>query len=181
MYADVGVGISPSKIVLTLEGGKAQELDLLAFNSGDDLLEVSLTADGEIAPFTTIDLQKVIMEPEPKPHKLPIKNGKPFKVIIRPPSKSVITKYTGVIAVTGSPTGDSQFGGSVSVAAQIELTVTPPKSFLSYITTTHLLIAGIIVLIIIAVFLLKKAGLKFSFDKKQPTQQQQPQQSPPPK
>ncbi|MBI4739171.1 hypothetical protein HY772_06465 [Candidatus Woesearchaeota archaeon] len=166
VHAAVGVGISPSKIVLQIEGGKMQEIDLLVFNSGDSPLEISLSSEGDIVKFTEIEPKSVVLEPEPQPHALPIKNGRTFIVKFTPPAMGEVKKYTGTISATGKPAAGSQFGGSVGVATQVELIVTPPASIFAFITTTHLIIAGIIILIIIIILLLKKSGFRLKIEKK---------------
>lgn len=165
-YASVGVGISPSKVVLQVEGGKVQEIDLLIFNSGDIPLEISLSSEGDIAKFTQIEPGSVIVEPEPQPHALPIKNGKTFIVKFTPPATGEVKKYTGTISATGSPTAGSQFGGSVGVATRVELMVTPTKSIFAFITTEYLIIAGAIILLIIIILLLRRAGFRLKFERK---------------
>ena len=167
VYAAVGVGVSPSKIVLQIEGGKPQEIDFLVFNSGDSPLEISLSSEGDIAEFTEIEPKSVVVEPEPQPHELPIKNGKTFMVKFTPPATGEVRKYIGTISATGNPSAGSRFGGSVSVAAQVELTVTPSASIFAFITTTHLIIAGMIILLTTIVLLLKKSGLKLKLEKKE--------------
>lgn len=165
VYADVGVGISPSKIVLQIEGGSFKELDLLIFNSGDDAMDISFNIEGEIAKFTTFDQKSILVEPEPKPHTLPIKNGKKLIVKFIPPVSKETKKYIGSISATGTPTSDSQFGGSVGVASQVELIVTPTSSIFEFISFNHLIFIGIFLLLVILILVLKKAGLKIKFEK----------------
>ncbi len=165
-YADVGVGLSPSRVVLEVEGGKTQQIDLLVFNSGDYLMEVGLSSEGDIADFTEIEPTSIIIEPEPKPQALPIKNGKTFIVKFKPPATRESKTYTGTISATGKPTGGSSFGGSVGVATKVELIVTPTVSMFAFITTTHILVAGIIILLIIIILLFRKAGFRFKIEKK---------------
>jgi len=163
--ADVGVGISPSKFLLEMPGGKTQQHEILIFNPGDGPLKVSLNIEGEIAEFTTVSPESEVLSPEPIPHERPIKNGKKFIVKFSPPASRFVKTYTGSISATGGPSG-GQFGGNVGVATIVELTVTPPRSFLDYITKTHVIIAGMIILFILLLVVLRKAGLKISFDKK---------------
>ncbi|MDP3741963.1 MAG: hypothetical protein Q8R15_01475, partial [Candidatus Micrarchaeota archaeon] len=66
--ADVGIGVSPSRIVMQVEGGQTQEVQLLFFNTGDDSIQVSVGIDGSIAPFTQVFPAIETVEPEPKPH-----------------------------------------------------------------------------------------------------------------
>ena len=165
-YADVGVGLSPSRVVLEVEGGKTQQIDLLVFNSGDYPMEISLNSEGDIADFTEIEPKSITVEPEPKPQSLPIKNGKTFIVRFKPPATREKKTYEGTISATGKPTGGSSFGGSVGVATKVELIVTPTVSMFAFITITHILIAGIIILLIIIILLLRKAGFSFKIEKK---------------
>lgn len=165
-YADVGIGVSPSKIVLQVEGGKTQEISLLVFNSGDNSMEISVTSEGEIEKFTQIEPNSIVVEPEPKPHVLPIKNGKSFVVRFTPPATSDTKKYTGTISATGSPGAGSQFGGSVGVATQVELIVTPTTSIFAFLTATHIIAICAIVALIIIVLLLRRAGLIIQFKRK---------------
>ena len=164
--AEVGVGISPSRAVLQIEGGKTQDLSLLVFDSGDGQIKISMSAEGSIADFTKFNFNNVVLEPEPKPHALPIKNGKNIIATFSPPVTSETKKYVGTIAASGSPAGNSQFGGGVGVAAQIEITVTPTQSVLAFIPPLYFFILLIIILIIAIVFLLKRAGFELKLERK---------------
>lgn len=165
--AEVGVGISPSKMIIQVEGGKTSiPYELLIFNTGDYNMEISLSVDGEIAGMTKIEPENAIISPEPKPHELPIKNGKTFIVTFKPPATNKDVVYTGSISAVGSPTAGSQFGGGVGVAAQIELRVTPTKSIFARIPKIYYFILAAIIILILIVYLLKKAGLNISFKKK---------------
>src|SRR3989338_9394761 len=165
VYADVGVGVSPSKTVIQVEGGEVHELTLLVFNSGDDPLEITLSTEGNIASFTTVETKKILVDPEPKPHELPIKNGKEVKVRMKPPATSKPVTYTGTINAVGSVATGQQFGGSVGVATQIEVQVTPSKSFWAFVTTTHLLIGAILLVLLALFLLLRRMGLHIRFEK----------------
>lgn len=162
--ADVGVGISPSKFVLQMEGGRPQTHEFVVFNPGDAPLEIAISIDGEIAEFTTVEPSHAIIEPEPQPHERPIKNSRNFVVTFNPPASRTAKTYKGSIAATGGPSG-GQFGGNVGVATLVELTALPPKSIFDYLTTTHWIIIGFIILLIILIILLKRAGLKVRFEK----------------
>jgi hypothetical protein len=163
--ADVGVGISPSKVALQVEGGKTQQLELIVFNTGDNDMKISLIADGDIATFTKIEPLSETIKPEPKPHSLPIKNGKTFVVTFSPGITSSEKKYMGSMSAVGSPSEGSQFGGNVAVASQIELLVSPSSFFANLLSTKNLIILGIIVLIIIIIILLKRSGFRIEFKK----------------
>src|SRR3989344_5269773 len=156
-YGDVGVGISPSKMIFEIEAGKSQQLDILVYNTGDNLLDVTMEVDGEIQSFTKIEKNSFTIEPEPKPHEFPIKNGVHTTAVFSPPGNLKPKTYKGMIAAGGGPYG-SQFGGRVSVASQIEIIVRAPKSIFSYITTTHLLIVGIVILLALIIWFLKRMG-----------------------
>ena len=102
-YAAVGVGISPSKMVLELESGQTKTVDLLVFNTGDNSMEISMSVEGDIKQFTQITPEKLPVAPEPKPHALPIKNGQSFTITFTAPAGTAAGKYTGTIAAPGSP------------------------------------------------------------------------------
>ena len=171
VYGDVGVGISPSKMILEIEAGKSQQLDILVYNTGDNTLDVTMDIDGEIQSFTKIEKNRFTIEPEPKPHEFPIKNGVHTTAVFSPPGGLKPKTYKGMISAGGGPYG-GQFGGRVSVASQIEIIVRAPKSIFSYITTTHLLIVGIVILLALIIWFLKRMGLKFRFEKDPPSLQQ---------
>ena len=148
VLADVGVGISPTKIVLNMESGKSQQVDFLMFNSGDSPLNVNVNLEGDIAKIGTVSgvSGNDVIQPEPLPHQLPIKNGKTFSVTFSPSMAFFEKKYSGTISVSGSPVDGSQFGGSVGVAAQADITVTPSAS-------SKAVLYGAIVLVVIIAFL----------------------------
>lgn len=164
--AAVGVGLSPSRVNLQVVGGEMLELDLLVFNTGDSTMDLGIVVEGAIKDFTVVDLSSLSIDPEPKPHELPIKNGRTFNVKFNPPVSRKIVTYTGTIVAVSGTSGESQFGGSVGVATQVILTVVPPKSFFDYIELIHLIIAGFIIAIIVVIVLLKKSGFTIKFEKK---------------
>jgi hypothetical protein len=161
--ADVGVGISPSKAVEQIEGGQEREIEFLVFNTGTDDIFITLSVAGDIAKFVTIEKVSDTISPEPIPHKLPIKNGKVFLVKLSPPATSNEKTYEGTISAIGSPSASSQFGGSVGVASQVQIIVTPTKTFLSYLTITHYIIIAAIVVMAFLIWFLRRAGFKVSF------------------
>ncbi len=166
IYADFGVGISPTRIVIEIQAGEPHQLSLLVFNSGDEQMNISVTASGEIEEFTKIEPGYGLIEPEPKPHAMPIKNGQNFIVTFDPASNRDIKTYTGSISAIGTPLAGSQLGGSVGVATQVEIRVLPPKSIFAFVKPLHIIILVIVALIVILFFTLWKMGLKISFQKK---------------
>ena len=162
---EVGVGVSPSKFQLTIQGGTTQTFDLLIFNTGDFPMEIQVSASDSIAPFTTITPSAILVEPEPQPHELPIKNGKKVTVTFAPPVKGDTIHYSGEVSATGRPSGSAQFGGSVGVATMVEMTVFPPESIFAFITATHVLIAVAVILIFAVIMLLRKAGFHLRLER----------------
>ena len=163
--ANVGVGMSPSKVVIQIEGGKSMDYSFLVFNSGDNPLIIGLEASGDIAEFTTIAENGFLVEPEPLPHALPIKNGRTISVKFSPPATGMKTTITGMITAAGSAPKDAQFGGNVAVATPVEIIVTPSASVLSYITPQYWGLALLVIAVIAILFLLKKAGIKISIER----------------
>lgn len=163
VMADVGVGISPTKVVLQFESGRESQFSLLVFNSGDSDLKISLSAEGDIAEFVKISPTEENIEPEPRPHALPIRNGKNFVVTFDAPRVSRPTKYTGTIAAVGTPGEGSQFGGSVGVATQVEITVVPSESLFQRIPPVYLYVAAGIVALVVIVFALRRMHMHISF------------------
>jgi len=161
--SEVGVGISPSKIVEQVEGGKTKQVQVLVFNTGDSDMELNAYLEGEIAEFGLVIPTNQVVSPEPKPHELPIKNGKIFIIEFNAPAVRDVRTYTGSISIIGSGTAGSTFGGSVGVTSKIELVVLPSKSFFSLIKPLYYLLAGIIILLIVIIWFLKKKGLNISF------------------
>lgn len=161
--AEVGLGISPSKMREHLIAGSSYTYDIVVFNVGTDAMEINLVVNGEIAPFTTITPASEIIEPEPKPHEFPIKNGKVFSVTFDIPNGGKERVYTGSLSAVGKGAGDTQFGGNVAVVSRVELNVLPPTSFLEKLTPIHYLAFGAIVLLALVVLGLKRAGLKIQF------------------
>jgi hypothetical protein len=164
--ANVGVGVSPTKIVMQVESGKQTSIDLLVFNPGDNPLDIRLSGEGDIMKYISLDDKKVSLEPEPQPHALPIRNGQTLPVIFKAPSVHQATTYKGTLSATGTLTEGSQFGGSVGVATQVEITVLPSKSILSYLNNTYTYAVIGVFALVIAVVALKRAGLNVSFRKK---------------
>jgi hypothetical protein len=164
--AQVGVGMSPSKIVLEGTSGDVLEQSVLVFNSGDQLMKLRFSADGEIASFTTFSQQELTVEPEPQPHALPIKHGQSFTAQFKLPVSGATKKYSGTISASGGPTAGSQFGGTVGVGALVEIIVHPPASPLAFVTGQHLLIGVVVVIVILVLVFLRKAGWKMKFEPK---------------
>lgn len=156
--ASVGIGVSPSKSVLQVESGTTQTAELLVFNSGDAPMQITLTADGDIAQFTTIEPSNYTILPEPMPHTLPIKNGRTFTVTFKPPASSEKKTYLGMLSAVGNLGQGSTLGGSVSVASQVELQVLPAKSFLDTIPPAYW-VYGLALLVVAAVLYKKRKSL----------------------
>jgi hypothetical protein len=165
VFGEVGVGVSPSKWQLVIQGGTEQTFELLVFNTGDMPMEINVGASDSIESFTTITPSSAIIEPEPRPHELPIKNGKKFTVTFKPPISGEEKQYSGQVAAVGKPSGAAQFGGSVGVATVLEMTVTPPESIFAFITATHILIFVALVLLIFVFMLLRKAGFHLRLER----------------
>lgn len=155
--ASVGIGISPSKIVIQVEEGQMQEIGLLVFNSGDKPMEINVASEGDIAAFTEIPQASKVIEPEPSPHSLPIKNGQSFSIKFSPPTTGEQKTYTGVVSASGSPTAGSQFGGSVGVAAEVVLIVKPAaqKPLFSSLMTPPVIVALLVAVLAVAVLLVR--------------------------
>ena len=162
-FSNVGIGVSPSRIILQADAGSTQEIELLVFNTGDTPLDATISFEGDIAQFSTSSPEKYTIQPEPVPHALPIKNGVTYIVKIKLPNEAGKT-YKGTIAATGSLVSGSQFGGSVGVATQIEITTSPAKSFT--IDTIYLIAIAIIIALIIIILLVKKSGISFKVERK---------------
>lgn len=165
--ADVGIGISPSKIIVSGASGQLQQTEVLVFNTGDQPLKISMQAEGEIAAFTTFSVQEIEINPEPQPHELPIKNGKVITVRFNPPPSGTTKTYTGMIVAAGGPGEGAQFGGTVGVATQVVFTATPAQSAFNFITRQHVLIAATALIIVLMFIILKKKGLRLSFNKQE--------------
>lgn len=160
--ASVGVGISPSKMKEQLIAGQSYTYDILIFNTGSNELEISLAALGELKGFTKVEPTSLVIQPEPEPQELPIKNGQYFKVTFSPPRSGKEITYSGTLSASGSASPDSQFGGNVGVSSQVELVVLPPQSIFSRLTTTHYIIIGVVLLIILFILIIKKLGIQIS-------------------
>ncbi len=72
--ASVGVGMSPTKIVIETYVGDVRNEEISVFNPGDIPLDISLNAEGGIAPFTSFAVSSTTVQPEPN-HEQPIENG----------------------------------------------------------------------------------------------------------
>ncbi len=164
--ANVGVGVSPTKVSFEIESGKEYNLNLLVFNPGDSALEITISAEGDIKDLIEkIEPASEIIQPEPKPTSLPIKNGQNFVITFKAPPVSNEKKYIGVISAVGNPTSGSQFGGSVGVATQVEIIVRPSKSILANLSSKQKLVGLIIVLLIASIIAVKKSGFKIKFER----------------
>jgi len=164
--ADVGLGISPSKIRDQVNSGETYSIDVLVFNTGSNLANVTLSYSGDLSDMVQISPSSQEIESEPVPHEFPIKNGKVFKVTFKIPTSSSEKSYKGVLSAVGGSSSGTNFGGSVGVSSQIELVSIPSNSFFSSIPLYVYIVLGGIVLLILIIFLLKKAGLNIEFKKK---------------
>ena len=163
--ADVGLGISPSKMRENLVAGSTFEYDIVVFNVGSDAMDIELVANGEISEFTTIEPKIQTIQPEPEPHEFPIKNGKVFHVVFDIPNSGKEKLYTGSFSAISRGSSDSQLGGNVAVVSKVEFNVIPPQSFLSKLSLSDYLISGIIILLVILFFLLKKIGIRINISR----------------
>ena len=150
-------GLGPDQILRYLD-----TLDKIA----DNALTINIGAEGQIKDLTKITPTSINVVPEPKPQALPIKNGKTVSVEFSVPLISMTKVYTGTITATGSPSGGSMLGGGVGVATQVEIMVVPPKSALSPINPTYLLIAVAVLAMIIIIVMLKRSGFRIKIEKK---------------
>jgi hypothetical protein len=165
--AATGVGISPTKSAIRVESGSEQIVQLVVFNSGDNPLTIAVEAKGDVARFVTFDQTSALIEPEPKPQQLPIKNGKTFFVTVKIPAGTRQGLYSGELIASGSASGSSQFGGTVGVASYLDVYVVPPQSLLDRIPRSYL-IAGLAILCLVGVFfVLKKAGVRIQVKRTQ--------------
>ncbi|MCF7910579.1 hypothetical protein K9L16_02820 [Candidatus Pacearchaeota archaeon] len=164
--AEVGVGISPSKLKFQIIGGSEYEQEITVFNTGTYDSEIFLVAEGDIAGFTEITPKSVVVSPEPKPHELPLKNSQTFLVKFDPPSVAEKTTYSGSLSAVGSGSSDSTFGGKVGVTAQVVIENVPSDSFFSKISQTHVIITCIIIILILIFFVLKDTDISIKFKKK---------------
>ncbi len=147
-HADVGLGISPSKISLEIEEGKTKNIEVLIINTGDSALNVSVKSEGQIIDFTNIKPDKIVIEPEPIPHYLPIKNWKIINVEIHPKKKGI---YTGTIIASDYKQGDL-ISGKTTVASIVELKVTPKRKLFG-IDTDYLILTVAVMALMFAIIL----------------------------
>lgn len=160
VYSEVGVGISPSKVIIKESSGSFHELEFLVYNTGSNPLNISLSAEGDIANFTEFEYKSYIVQPEPKPHKFPIKNGQKIKVNLKIPNVNTDSKYLGEIVATGSSAG-SQFSGKVSVATEVQIDViSPVKKPFSYNFILITVLIFIVLFFVIYKFVNKKKSKK---------------------
>lgn len=163
--ADVGLGISPSKIRDPVISGETYSIEILIFNTGSEEMDITLSYVGDLSDSVVISPSSQIIQPEPVPHEFPIKNGKLFEITFKIPSSSSEKTYKGVISAIGGGSGGSNFGGSVGVSSEIEMVSVPSSSFFSLIPSYAYFVLGGIVLLIVIVLLLKKMGFKIEFNK----------------
>jgi hypothetical protein len=158
--AAVGVGVSPSKINLEVEAGKVQMLEFLVFNIGDKPINISLKADGDISQFTIVEPVTLMIQPEPTPHELPIKNGQTFRVEFVPKKSMIGKSYSGTIVAIGGSGSTSQFGGNVGVASQVNIAVVSSKEKPSVsVSMVIAIVAGLVIIFLIGFLFIKKKNL----------------------
>ena len=164
VVASVGLGATPSKMELNLQGGQEKAFEVTVYNTGDSPIGVTLSAEGEIADFVDFQENYAVIAPEPLPHELPLKNGHVFTVKITPPANKEFKTYKGIISASGTPENYGKFAGTVSVATIVEAKVNSPfylKSVLGVITIQQsVLLAAFIPLIAGGFMLVKRVGLK---------------------
>jgi hypothetical protein len=158
--ANVGLGVSPSKIREEVTSGESYSYDYLVFNTGSQDINVKISVEGEISEFVTFESSQAVISPEPLPHEFPIKNGINFQYTIDFPKTMKPKVYTGKISVIGSGGGDSQFGGNVGVSTAVEYISIPPKSVFSKIGTNMYIFVAVLIALIALILILKKMGLK---------------------
>ena len=153
----VGVGVTPSKMELNLVGGETKDIELLVFNTGDGPNEVVLSAEGDIASFVTFEPATAILDPEPMPHTLPIKNGKIFHIKFKAPAEKESKNYVGLISASTLPAKEQGFSGSVGSAVQVKLTVNPPlylKQIIGVLTLHDIVLGAAFIPLILSGFLI---------------------------
>lgn len=164
--ANVGIGVSPTKIVMEIEAGEKVEIPYIVFNTGDSPISVSFNLDGDIAQFSKLSaMQSSVLQPEPYPRELPIKNGESINIEFSPDGSMKPGIYAGQISAVGSLTSESQFGGSVGVATNVEITVRPAKSLLSRIPKIYLYLFVVITGVALLVATLRKMHYSISLKK----------------
>lgn len=161
--ADVGLGVSPSKMRQQIVSGDTYEYQFYVFNTGDNLMDVSLNIKGDIAEFSTVSPVDSSISPEPKPHELPLKNAKLFTLTVDAPNVRNQEIYSGTFSAIGGGSKESKFGGSVGVSSQIEFVVIPKEGFLAKLTKTHYIIVGVLLGLIALILIFKKLGIKIQF------------------
>lgn len=163
--ANVGLGISPSKMKEQVVAGETYSYEFLVFNTGSQDIDLTFSTKGDFADFVVIETPDRTIAPEPEPHEFPIKNGKTFKVSVTFPKSSKEKIYSGTFSAIGGDSEGSRFGGSVGVTSQVEFIATPPASIFSRLTSTHYIIIGALALIVLLIYLFKKMGIKIQVAK----------------
>lgn len=164
--ADVGLGVSPSKMREQIVSGETYEYELFVFNTGDQDIDVSFNPSEEFADFVEVLPSGMIIIPEPKPHELPLKNAESFTVIVEAPKVKDKTVYSGKISIVGGGVEGAKFGGNVAVSSQIEFIVVPAEGFLSKLSTVHYIVFSLIVFIVALSLLFRRIGFTIEFTKK---------------
>jgi hypothetical protein len=132
-------------------------MEFLVFNSGDFPMDISLGSEGNIGEIISLEPSTQKVEPEPKPHKRPIKNGKTVRIRFSPPGSGETMTYSGKLVASASPLAGSMFGGTIAVAAPIDVKVTPARSILAMIPPFVWLVLAAVLLVGSAVWWKRKA------------------------
>lgn len=167
--ADIGIGVSPSKLREQVVSGESYEYDLFVFNTGSGVIDVTLSVSEELSDFVTVVENRVTIDPEPLPHELPLKNAESVKIIVNAPKVRSEEIRLGKISITGGGSSESNFGGNVGVSSQLEFIVVPAEGFLAKLSNIHYIVFSLIVFIIVLSLLLRKVGFTISFRKKKKT------------
>lgn len=164
--ADVGIGVSPSKMREQVTSGESYEYDIFVFNTGSETIDVTLSVSEELSEFVTVVEGVVTIDPEPMPHALPLKNAKSVKIIVNAPKVRNEEVYSGKISIIGGGNAESNFGGNVGVSSQLEFIVIPAKGILSNFSNTHYIVFSLIVFVVTLSLVFRKIGFTVSFGRK---------------
>lgn len=164
--ADVGLGVSPSKMREQIVSGQTYEYELFVFNTGDQDIDVSFNPSEEFVDFVEVIPSNMIIVPEPKPHELPLKNAESFKVVVKAPKVKEQTVYSGKISIIGGGVEGAKFGGNIGVSSQIEFIVVPAEGFLAKLSNVHYIVFSLIIFIVTLSLIFRKIGFSIKFEKK---------------
>lgn len=164
--AEIGLGMSPSRMIEHVVAGESQFIEITVFNVGDEDVNITLVPKGDIVKFVTITPAVQTVEPEPRPHEFPVKNGRIFYVVIDVPKGTSSGEYYGTFSAIGSGDGVSQLGANVAVVAQMELNVLKTKSFFARLNPSYYFAIGLILIGFAIAFSLKNFKLQLKVKKK---------------